>query len=352
MRARIADSVVVITGATSGIGRATALQVAGQRGAVVLAARQADALRELALECQERGGRALAVPTDVSDESQVQALAREAIQTFGHIDVWINDAAVTMLGRFEDCPVEAFRRVIDTNFFGYVHGARAVLPHFQERKRGTLINVASVVSRVGNPYATAYAASKAAVLAFSDSLRMELRHTPNIRVCSVLPATTDTPLFQHAANYAGRIVRAMPPVSAPEEVADTLVDLIVQPRREVKLGATGLMVALRTLTPGLAERLLAYQVEHEHFQDRQSGPTPGNVFTPMPEFNTVRGGWLENGQPARRLTAGGTGLALAAGLGALAYLMAARPASGQPRALPRTAARTVHRLRSNVPGRA
>jgi NAD(P)-dependent dehydrogenase (short-subunit alcohol dehydrogenase family) len=327
----ISDTVTVITGASSGIGRATALRLAGRRGTVVLASRQPEALREVALECRERGGQALAVPTDVTDEEQVQELGRQAIAAFGRIDVWVNDAAVTMLGRFEESPPEAFRRVIDTNFFGYVHGVRAALPYFREQGHGILINVASVVSRVGNPFATAYAASKAAVLAFSESLRMELRDTPGIRVCNVLPATIDTPLFQHAANFAGRAVRAMPPVYAPEEVAEAIVDLIHHPRREVKVGNAGRMIALRALLPrALTEWAMARKIEREHFQNRPSRPSIGNVFQPQPELNAVHGGWMENGGAPSAARIGGT-LAVAAGLGLLAYYLASRPHPAEPR---------------------
>jgi NAD(P)-dependent dehydrogenase (short-subunit alcohol dehydrogenase family) len=321
----IADTVTVITGASSGIGRATALKLAGRRGTVVLASRQADALREVARECQERGGQALAVPTDVADEAQVRELGRQAIAAFGRLDVWVNDAAVTMLGRFEDCPPEAFRRIIDTNFFGYVHGVRTALPYFREQGHGILINVASVVSRVGNPFATAYAASKAAILAFSESLRMELRDTPGIEVCNVLPATIDTPLFQHAANFAGRAVRAMPPVYAPEEVAEAIVDLIRHPRREVKVGNAGRMIAMQALLPrALSEGMMTRKIAREHFQDRPSHPSLGNVFQPEPDLNAVHGGWMEDGNGARSAARIGGTLAVAAGLGLLAYYLATR----------------------------
>jgi NAD(P)-dependent dehydrogenase (short-subunit alcohol dehydrogenase family) len=323
MASSISDSVAVITGASSGIGRATALRLAGQQGTVVLASRQPDALQEVAWECQALGGRALAVPTDVTDEAQVQNLAREAIETFGRVDAWVNDAAVTLLGRFEEAPAEAFRKVIETNFFGYVHGARAVLPYFREQGRGVLINVASVVGKVGGPYATAYAASKSAIIGFSDSLRMELRDEPGIHVCTVLPATIDTPLFQHAANYADREVQAMPPVYAPEEVAEVIADLIESPRREATVGNARRMIALRTMAPAaLTERMLAKKVETQHFQDRRNlNPNPGNLFEPMPQFNAVHGGWQEfEGKrqgPGRTV---GT-LALAAGMGAALYLL-------------------------------
>src|SRR5690606_21511524 len=139
------------------------------------------------------------------------------------------------------------RRVIETNLFGYVHGARTALPYFREQGCGTLINVASAVAAAPQPYTSAYVASKFAIRGLSDCLRMELSldHVPDIHVCTVLPATVDTPLFQHAANYTGRAVQAMPPVYAAERVARAIVDLVTSPEREVFVGNAGRLMALQ-----------------------------------------------------------------------------------------------------------
>lgn len=147
MRLGIENTVTVITGASSGIGRATALAFAAAGGTVVVAARREAALDELAQECETSGGKALAVPVDVTDGPAVEALARRAIETFGRLDTWINNAAVTLFGRFEETPIADFRRVIDTNLLSYVHGARAILPWFREQGRGVLINVSSGVGK-------------------------------------------------------------------------------------------------------------------------------------------------------------------------------------------------------------
>lgn len=288
---RIADAVVVITGASSGIARATALRIAEQRGAVVLASRQEAVLQELAAECQRRGGRAHAVPTDVTNEDQVRNLARQAIASFGRIDAWVNAAAVYMLSKFEEAPPDAFRRILETNFFGYVHGARAALPWFRRQGHGVLINIASVLGKMGAPYASAYSASKFAVTGFSESLRMELRDAPHIHVCTVLPATIDTPLFQHAANFTGRAVQAMSPVYSPVEVADAIIGCITRPKREVTVGNTNRLLAMRTMAPPLAERLVSAKVNKDHFQERSTPETAGNMFEPMRDLNCVRGGW-------------------------------------------------------------
>lgn len=291
MRRKLRDTVVVVTGASSGIGRATALALAQSGATVVLAARRRDALEEVRAQCEGLGGRALAVPTDVTDEGAVRALARRAVETFGRIDVWVNNAAVTLFGRFEEVPPDAFRRVMETNFFGYVHGARAVLPFFREQGTGVLINNASVMGVIGQPFTSAYASSKWAIRGFSESLRMELFDT-DIAVCTVLPASIDTPLFQQGANYSGRTPKAISPVYPAELVAEAILELATKPEREVYVGAAGHQLGMmHGLAPGLAERLLARKVAKDHFQDRPAGPTPGNLFTPLPGWTSVSGGW-------------------------------------------------------------
>src|SRR5919202_2625850 len=183
-RRSLQDAVVVITGASSGIGRATALAFAGRGSQVVVAARRDEPLDTLLAECETLAGRSgLAVPTDVAESAQVEALARRAVERFGRIDVWVNNAGVYAAGRFEDTPPDVFRRVLDVNLFGCVHGARAALPHLRQR-RGVLINVASVDSEASYHYFSAYVASKWAVRGFSAALRQEL-HGEGVDVCTI-----------------------------------------------------------------------------------------------------------------------------------------------------------------------
>jgi NAD(P)-dependent dehydrogenase (short-subunit alcohol dehydrogenase family) len=292
MHTNLRDRVVVITGASSGIGRATA-QLFAQHGAnVVLAARSGQSLEEVATACESAGVHALAVPTDVNDSAAVRELACRAATHFGWIDVWVNCAAVALFARAEEAPEEAHLQVIKTNLFGYIHGALAVVPHFRQQRRGILINVSSIAGAVGVPYISSYVASKAGIRGFSDALRQELRDVPGIHVCTVLPVTIDTPLYQHAANYTGLAIQAVPPIYRPESVARAIVSLALRPMRERPVGAAAWAILLgQRLSPALIERAMAAWVERTYFQARLSSPTPGNLFEPMPEWNRISGGW-------------------------------------------------------------
>jgi NAD(P)-dependent dehydrogenase (short-subunit alcohol dehydrogenase family) len=319
MRRKLKDAVVVITGASSGIGRATARGMAERGTALVLAARREGPLHEAAQECAARGGPAIAVPTDVADPQAVEALAAQALEHFGRIDVWVNNASVLAFGRFEDTPPEVFRRVLETNFFGYVYGARAALPVFRRQGYGVLINVGSLDSKLSQPYASAYVASKHAVRGLGMCLRQELAldGTADIHVCTIMPATIDTPIFQHAANYAGRAVKAMPPVYGAERVARTIMRAAERPPRERFVGTVAhLLQAQALVLPGLTERFLAVFTEKQLFyRDRPAAPTAGNLFAPMADGADVSGGW-QGGRLRDRLRAGVGLAALLSGTGA------------------------------------
>jgi NAD(P)-dependent dehydrogenase (short-subunit alcohol dehydrogenase family) len=307
MPRKLKDSAVVITGASSGIGRATALAFARTGASLVLAARRDEPLQDVADACGRAGSRAVAVPTDVSDQQQVEALARQALAHFGRLDVWVNNAAVTMFARFEDAPMEDFRRVIETNLFGYVYGARAALPYMREQGGGVLINVSSMVAKIPEPYVSAYVISKAAIRSLSMCLRQELalEKGHDLHVCTVLPATIDTPFFQQGANYLGRSPRAMPPVYPAEQVAAAIVSLARRPKREVFVGTAGRLLELQArLSPGTTERVVATMVDRQHFDDAPAPSSSGNLFEPMMEHTGVSGGWREQGNGGSSLTRG------------------------------------------------
>ncbi|PZF86370.1 short-chain dehydrogenase [Micromonospora deserti] len=305
MRAR--DLVVVVTGASSGIGRAAAYAFADRRCALALAARRDAALDQVAQECAARGGAAIAVATDVSDAGAVDELARRALERYGRIDVWVNAAAVSAFGRFDDIPIEDFRRVLDINIMGYVHGARAALPVMRKQGRGVLINVSSIVGVVPQPYTHAYTMSKFAIRALSGSLRQELQveGVRGVKVCTLLPPTVDTPLFQQAANVTGRTVRAMPPVYPPERMADAIVDLVRLPRREAAVGLVSRSLRMQSrLTPGLVEKLMAVQVDRMHLSSDKPAPaSSGNLYHPAPGPGAVHGGWMRRGSQLLRVPA-------------------------------------------------
>jgi short-subunit dehydrogenase len=280
-------------------------------------ARDEHALNELVKECEQLGGRAVAAPADVTDEAGVTGAARIAVDTFGRIDVWVNDAAVALFGRFEETPNDAFKRVLDINFMGYVNGARAVLPCFRRQRTGVLINISSVEGKLAQPFASAYSASKAAINSLSESLRMEVRDMPGIQVCTVLMPSVDTPLFQHGANFTGRAVKPMAPVYRAETVARTIVRLAAHPRREVVIGFPArAMLWARDLMPARMETMMARKVGRDQFQDMAAPESRGNLFQPMKQWNGVSGEWLDGG----RRPAGAWRAAFALGmLGAATY---------------------------------
>ena len=285
--------VVVITGASSGIGRATAHAFARRGAAVVLAARRAEMLEKAARECEALGSAAaLVVPTDVTREDQVEELGRRAIERFG---------------RIESVPSEVWRRVIETNLFGYYHGAKVAMRQFRAQGHGTLVQNASIVGRTSKPDGSAYATSKFAVRGFSEALRQEVLDQPGIQICTVLPSVVDTPFFQHAANYSGRSVRAAPPVYTAEEVAETVVDLVERPRAEAIVGGFGKLSAAQELVAPNFTTWFSGRALHRGFlSDTPSKDTTGALFESWPDGMGVSGGWRADpesgGAPLAALT--------------------------------------------------
>ena len=295
--------VVVITGASSGIGRETARLFARRGARLVLASRSADALDTVAKECRELGAQATAVPTDVTHEGQVRALAATAVAEFGRIDVWVGNAGVFSYGSFEQTPDDVFRQVVETNLMGPVHGARAVLPYFRRQGSGTLVLIGSLYSRVSSGDISPYITSKWGLLGFAESLRQELRGSRGIRVRIILPATIDTPIYQHAANFTGRRIHPLPPTTSPRRVARAIVR---SPRR--RRFATFVGQAQRSAIPLHRASAPAYDAftrfSKKNIELRDAGVdlSDGTVFQPPAEASPTTGGWRS---PAQRALANG-----------------------------------------------
>ncbi|RJT77260.1 SDR family NAD(P)-dependent oxidoreductase [Arthrobacter cheniae] len=283
---------VVITGASSGIGRATARLFAKDGAQLVLAGRDEGTLEAVAAECRGRGATAISVRTDVSSEADVDRLAEAAIERFGRIDVWVGNASLYSFGTFEQTPSEVFDRLIAVNLLGQVYGARAALRVFRSQGRGVLVSVASVYSRITSPLVSPYVTSKFGLLGFLEVLRMELRDVPGIHVCAVLPATIDTPIHQHAANFTGRPVRPLPPVTDPVRVARAIVRVSRRPRRLTQVGRVqSMFVYARALAPALYEPVIARAYLAMALKSGSLPISPGNVFEADRQVTGVTGGW-------------------------------------------------------------
>lgn len=288
-RARAGRQTVVITGASSGIGRAAALELARRGARLIVAARRIDAIEDTAQRCRELGAEALAVVSDVTVEKDVAHLASRALEVNGAIDVWVNNAGVTAFGSLEGTPLEEHRRVVETNLWGAVYGARAALPVFRRQGRGTLINVGSILSKVGQPFVPSYVISKFALRGLSEALRAEVANQPNIHICTLLPYAVDTPHFQAGANFVGREAHAMPPAQSPEVVARALVDLIDRPRRELHVPRSAqLGLALHALFPRAVERVIHDALSRWHFGAPQQLGS-GNLWEGKLEPPTIHG---------------------------------------------------------------
>lgn len=228
------------------------------------------------------------VVTDVTSEADVDALVAAALHDHGGIDVWVNNAAVTVFAPLEEGPFEPHRQVIETNVIGAMLCARAVVPHFRRQKHGVLINVSSILGKVGQPFVPSYVVSKFALRGLSEALRAELADEPDIHVSTIFPYAIDTPHFQAAANEVGRLPVAMPPMQSPEKVARAIVKLAERPRREVhvpRIATLGL--ALHAIAPSTTEQLLLHGLRRWHFASAPPPDGESNLYRPSSEAGEV-----------------------------------------------------------------
>lgn len=282
--------VVVLLGASSGIGRAAAGAFAREGATVVVAARGKRALDTTVAEITRAGGSAHAIPCDAAERDQVDALARQVVADHGHIDVWVNVVGIATYGTFESTPPEEFERVVRVNLLGHAWGAYAALPYLRESE-GSLIGIASVYGVRSSPLLTSYCASKWGLRGFYDALRMELRHERvPVSVTTILPSSIDTPLFVHARSRLGTRPQPVPPVYDPDVVAAALVRAAKRPTREVVVGGAGAaLVALYRVAPALTD-LSAWPLWRLQHDDR-ADDAHDNVDEPVDGAGAVRGGW-------------------------------------------------------------
>lgn len=285
---RLKGKVVVITGASSGIGKGVARALAEEGASLVLAARRMHLLRQLAADC----GDAMPVATDVGDPRDVENLAQAALGHFGKLDVWINNAGVGAIGRFDEVPLEDHLRVVAVNLGGTIAGSQVALKHFRRMQSGTLVNVASMLGKTPAPYYGAYCAASHGIVGLSAALRQELRAhgESNIHVCDVLSMAADTSFYDHAANYTGHALRPYP-VTDAERVVDAIVDVVLNPRDEVTVGlpATAALIA-QQFAPWLTQAVTSVMTHELQMQQAPEAPrTAGNLHVPLEVGTGVAG---------------------------------------------------------------
>jgi NAD(P)-dependent dehydrogenase (short-subunit alcohol dehydrogenase family) len=282
--------VVVITGASSGLGRAAAVRFAELGSSLALAARSEEGLEVTAGECRAKGAPTIVIPTDVTREDEVTALIARVLEEWGRIDVFVNDAAVTFFAALSDGAFADHRRVIETNVIGSMLCARAVVPVFRRQKSGVLINVSSLLGKVGNPFVASYVVSKFAVRGLSEALRAELADEPDIHVCSLFPFAMDTPHFQSGANAMGHPARPLPPMQSAEGVAGALVGLAMRPRRSRHVPrASVLALGVHSIAPRFVEQLVLRALVRWHFAPEGEPRSKGALYKPSPKGGAVHG---------------------------------------------------------------
>ena len=285
---RLRDQVVVITGASSGIGLATARLAAARGARVVLTSRNERDLRMATEDINIRGGRATHVVADVAIPTDVDRIADIAIREFGGFDTWVNNAGVSIYGKLIDVPMEDKKRLFDTNFWGVVNGCRTAVRHFA-RRGGTIINIGSIVSDRAIPLQGMYSASKHAVLGYTDALRMELEHDKlPVTVTLVKPASVNTPFVDHARNYMAEAPTLPPPVYAPDIVAEAILRCAERRIREITVGGGGrLITAIGRLAPRTTDVYMERALFDQQKDQSRSVSPQDSLYSPARDGDTT-----------------------------------------------------------------
>jgi NAD(P)-dependent dehydrogenase (short-subunit alcohol dehydrogenase family) len=333
----INQQVVAIVGASSGIGRETALQFAARGAKLVVSARSKTGLETLVEEIQSRGGEAVAVPADVTNFEQVQAIASKAVEQYGRLDTWVHAAATGILARFDQIEPEEFKRVIDVNLMGQVYGAMVALPHLKREGRGALIHISSMEGRRSLPLQSPYCAAKHGVEGFLESLRVELQHEGiPISVTSIKPSVINTPYYNKVQTKLGVKPTGIPPYYQASLVTEAILYVAEHPTRDFIVGDVGKVLdLLQRLSPELVDTLLLLVgFQGQRTNEPKSEDAPNNVFEPIQGYDRVEGDfgelvipsitdWLDKNPPLK------WGALAATALGGVALAMLATQVSNK-----------------------
>lgn len=288
----IAQQVVAVVGASSGIGRATAFEFAKRGAKVVVAARNEQGLKSLVEEIQSFGGEAVAVVADVANFEQVNAIAHKTIDAYGRLDTWVHCAATGVLAMFDQITPEEFQRVIDVNLMGQVYGAKAALPYLKQEGRGALICISSMEGRRSLPLQSPYSAAKHALEGFLESLRVELMHEKiPISITSILPAVINTPYYSKVRTKLGVKPTGIPPYYDPRLVTDAILYAAEHPTRDFIVGDVGrILDLLQRVSPSIVDNLLLLiGFAGQRTNEPKSEDAPHNVFEPIDGYNRIDG---------------------------------------------------------------
>jgi NAD(P)-dependent dehydrogenase (short-subunit alcohol dehydrogenase family) len=288
----IAQQVVVVVGASSGIGRETAFRFASQGAKVVVAARSEPGLLSLVDEIQKAGGDVVSITADVAVFGQVQAIADKAIAVYGRIDTWVHAAATSVFSTFDRLTPEEFGRVVDVTLMGQVYGAMVALPHLKREGRGALIHISSMEGRRALPFQSAYSSAKHGVEGFLESLRVELSHDGyQISVTSVKPAVINTPFYNKGMTKLGVKPTGIPPYYQPSLVADAILYVAEHPTRDFIVGDVGKVLdVLQRLSPGLVDYVLTLiGFQGQRTTEVKTEHDANNLYSPTPEYDRVEG---------------------------------------------------------------